>query len=241
MLKVFVCEDNQKQREKLTKIIEDIIIIENYDIDLGFSTSDPYELIDNIKGTSNTGIYFLDVELNNDINGIQLAEKIREYDPRCFIIFITTHAEMSYITFIYKVEAMDYIIKDNYNNIKQRVNECIKNAHNKYKTKSSELQKIFSIKVEDKIINIDYNDILFFETSSTIHKVIIHSLNRQVEFYGNMKEVKNSLDERFIRCHTSFIVNKDKIKEIDKKNRIAYMINGEECLISTRGIKNLFS
>ena len=56
-----------------------------------------------------------------------------------------------------------------------------------------------------------------------------------------MKEVKNSLDERFIRCHTSFIVNKDKIKEIDKKNRIAYMINGEECLISTRGIKNLFS
>ena len=54
-------------------------------------------------------------------------------------------------------------------------------------------------------------------------------------------EVKNLLDERFIRCHTSFIVNKDKIKEIDKKNRIAYMINGEECLISTRGIKNLFS
>ena len=56
-----------------------------------------------------------------------------------------------------------------------------------------------------------------------------------------MKEVENSLDERFIRCHNSFIVNKDKIKEIDKKNRIAYMINGEECLISTRGIKSLFS
>ncbi len=241
MLKAFVCEDNQNQREKLTKIIEDIILIENYDIDLALSTSDPYELIDNIKGTSNTGIYFLDVDLHSDINGIQLAEKIRKHDPRGFIIFITTHAEMSYLTFIYKVEAMDYIIKDNYNNIKQRISECINNAHNKYKTKSSELQKIFSIKVEDKIINIDYNDILFFETSSTIHKVVLHSLNRQVEFYSKMKEVENSLDERFIRCHNSFIVNKDKIKELDKKNRIAYMINGEKCLISTRGIKNLFT
>ena len=241
MLKTFVCEDNQNQREKLTKIIENIILIENYDIDLGLSTSDPYELIDNIKGTSNTGIYFLDVDLHCDINGIQLAEKIRKYDPRGFIIFITTHAEMTYLTFVYKVEAMDYIIKDNYNNIKQRISECINNAHNKYKTKSSELQKIFSIKVEDKIINIDYNDILFFETSSTIHKVVLHSLNRQVEFYSKMKEVENSLDERFIRCHTSFIVNKDKIKEIDKKKRIAYMINGEECLISTRGIKKLFN
>lgn len=241
MLKAFICEDNKNQREKLTKIIEDIILIENYDMDLGLSTSDPYELINSITGTTNTGIYFLDVDLHSDINGIQLAEKIREHDPRGFIVFITTHAEMSYLTFIYKVEAMDYIIKDNYNNIRQRVNDCIKNAHDKYKTKSSELQKIFSIKVEDKIVNIDYNDILFFETSSTIHKVVLHSVNRQVEFYSKMKEVENSLDERFIRCHNSFIVNKDKIKEIDKKNRIAYMINGEECLISTRGIKSLFS
>ena len=241
MLKAFVCEDNQNQRDKLTKIIENIILIENYDIDLGLSTSDPYELIDNIKGTSNTGIYFLDVDLHCDINGIQLAEKIRKYDPRCFIIFITTHAEMSYLTFVYKVEAMDYIIKDNYNNIRQRISECINNALNKYSIKSSELQKIFSIKVEDKIINIDYNDILFFETSSTIHKVVLHSLNRQVEFYSKMKEVSNSLDERFIRCHNSFIINKDKIKELDKKNRIAYMINGEKCLISTRGIKKLFT
>lgn len=241
MLKTFICEDNQNQREKLTKIIENIILIENYDIDLALSTSDPYELIDNIKGASNTGIYFLDVDLHSDINGIQLAEKIRKYDPRGFIIFITTHAEMSYLTFIYKVEAMDYIIKDNYNNIKQRISECINNAHNKYKSKSSELQKIFSIKVEDKIINIEYDEILFFETSSTIHKVVLHSLNRQVEFYSKMKEVENSLDERFIRCHNSFIINKDKIKEVDKKNRIAYMINGEKCFISTRGIKNLFS
>ena len=240
MLKAFICEDNEKQKEKLTKIIKDIILIENYDIDLGLSTSDPYELIDNIKETTNTGIYFLDVDLHSDINGIQLAEKIREYDPRGFIIFITTHAEMSYLTFIYKVEAMDYIIKDNSNNIKQRINDCIKNAHDKYKTKSPELQKTFSIKVKDKIVNINYNDILFFETASTIHKVVLHSVNRQIEFYSKMKDLENLLDDRFIRCHNSFIVNKDKIKEIDKKNRIAYMINGEECFISTRGIKSLF-
>ena len=54
-----------------------------------------------------------------------------------------------------------------------------------------------------------------------------------------MKELEKNLDDRFYRCHTSFIVNKDKIKEINKKDRIAYMINGEECLISTRGIKLL--
>ncbi|PRR83240.1 LytR/AlgR family response regulator transcription factor [Clostridium vincentii] len=239
MLKIFICEDNAAQKEKLEHIVQDIILIENYDMELELSTNDPYEILNRIEYNNISGLYFLDVDLHSDLNGITLAEKIRNYDPRGFIVFVTTHAEMSYLTFLYKVEAMDYIIKDNYNNIQQRISECIKNAHEKYKTKSSELQKVFSIKVQDKIINVDFNEIIFFETSSTIHKVILCSKNRQVEFYSNMKELEDRLDNRFCRCHNSFIVNKDNVKEIDRKKRIAYMINGEECLISTRGIKNL--
>ncbi len=239
MLKIFICEDNKVQREKFESIIKNIMIIENYDMDLQLSTDDPFKIIEYLKFNNTSGLYILDIDLHSDINGIQLAEKIREYDPRGFIVFVTTHAEMSYLTFLYKVEAMDFIIKDNYNNIQQRIDECIKNAHNKYKGKLSDLHQVFSIKVDDKIINVNLDEIIFFETSSTIHKVIMHCENRQVEFYSKMKEVEHMLSDKFCRCHNSFIVNKDKIKEIDKKNRIAYMTNGEECLISTRGIKSL--
>lgn len=241
MLKIFICEDNKVQREKFENIIKNIIIIENYDMDLQLSTDNPFEIINYIESNNTSGLYFLDVDLHSDINGIQLAEKIRNYDPRGFIVFITTHAEMSYLTFLYKVEAMDYIIKDNYNNIQQRINECIKNAHDKYRGKLSNLQKVFSIKVNDKIINVALNEIIFFETSSIIHKVILHCESRQIEFYSKMKEIENKLSDNFCRCHNSFIINKYKIKEIDKKNRIVYMINGEECLISTRGIKKLLN
>ena len=241
MLKVFICEDNSIQENRFKKIINDIILIENYDMKIEQSTSDPYEILDHLKTNRISGIYFLDVDLNSDINGIQLAEEIRKYDPRGFIVFVTSHAEMSYLTFVYKVEAMDYIIKDNYSNIRNKISDCIKNANDKYKITANNFQKIFSIKVNDKIVNVDLNDILFFETSSTIHKVILHCTNRQVEFYSKMKEIEKNLDSRFCRCHNSFIVNKEKIKEIDKKNRIAYMVNGEECLISTRGIKNLIN
>jgi two-component system response regulator AgrA len=241
MLKIFICEDNKAEREKLEKIVKNILIIENYDMDLKLSTDDPFEIIDYLKSTNTSGLYFLDVNLHSKINGIQLAEKIREFDPRGFIVFITTHAEMSYLTFLYKVEAMDYIIKDNYNNVNQRISDCIKNSNDRYKCKLTDLQKVFSIKAQDKIINVDFNEIIFFETSSTIHKITLHCTNRQVEFYGKMKDVENMLSDKFCRCHNSFIINKDKIKEIDKKNRIVYMIDDEECLISTRGIKKLIS
>lgn len=239
MLKIFVCEDNKEQRERFTKIIQDVILIENYDMELALATEKPDDIINYISENTVSGLYFLDIDLKTSINGIELATKIREYDPRGFIVFVTTHAEMSYLTFIYKVEAMDYIIKDNYNNIKERIHQCIADANKKYSAKATDLQKVFSIKANDKIINIEYSKILFFETSPVIHKVIIHALDRQIEFYAKMKVIEEKLDSRFYRCHKSYIVNKDNIKEIDLRNRCIYMINGEECLISTRLLKGL--
>lgn len=217
MLKVFICEDNKIQRSKFTNIVEKIIQKNDYIIKIEKSTSNPHEILDYLKTNKTCGIYFLDVNLNSDINGIQLAEKIRQYDPRGFIIFITSHAEMSYLTFLYKVEALDYIIKDNYNNISQRIEECLKNSITKYDAVYNNSEKFFSLKINDKIVNINFNDIYYFETSTQIHKVILHSTNRQVEFYSKMKDIEKKLDERFCRCHNSFIVNKDKIREIDKK------------------------
>lgn len=239
MLNIFICEDNEEQRSKITKIVEDIIFIEDFDMQIAASTDNPNRVLDYIKESKTNGLYFLDVDLQSEINGIKLAEEIREYDPRGFIVFITTHAEMSYLTFMYKVEAMDYIIKDNYNSIKERVHQCINNANKKYSSSSNEIQKVFSIKSIDKVINIEYDKIVFFETSDTIHKVKLHALNRKIEFYAQMKDVEESLDERFCRCHRSFIVNKDHIKEVDKINRVVYMTNGQDCLVSTRGIKEL--
>lgn len=239
MLKIFICEDNKTQLQSLEKIINNILVIENYDMEIALASTDPYELINALNNSKETGIYFLDVDLHSDINGIQLAERIRQYDPRGFIIFVTTHAEMSYLTFLYKVEAMDYVIKDNFDNLKRRIESCLKDALTKHTKKNSLSEKIFSIKVDDKIITVPYNDIYYFETSSKIHKVILHSTNRMIEFYSKMKDLEGILDERFCRSHNSYMINKDKIKEIDIKNRIAYMNNGDECPISTRGLKKL--
>ena len=58
-----------------------------------------------------------------------------------------------------------------------------------------------------------------------------------MEFWGKIKDIEKKVDERFYRCHRSFLVNKDNIREIDFQNRVIYMVNGDECLISTRMMK----
>ena len=73
VLKIFLCEDNDEQRARFEKIINNIIMIENYDMSLQVSSENPYDIINFIKENDTTGIYFLDVDLHSDINGIQLA------------------------------------------------------------------------------------------------------------------------------------------------------------------------
>lgn len=239
MLNIYVCEDIEVQRNKIQKIIENIVLMEDLDMELSCVSDNPHTILEKVKETEAVGIYFLDIDLGADMTGLTLAQEIRKYDPRGFIIFVTTHSEMSYMTFIYKLEALDFILKDDSEELERRVYECILKANQRFASANNKVQANFSVKVNEKVFTVDYNEILFFETSMNVHKIILHCKNRQMEFLGKIKDIEKEVDERFYRCHRSFLVNKDNIKEIDFQNRVIYMVNGDECLISSRMMKGL--
>lgn len=239
MLKIYICEDIEVQRDRLQQIIENIVLMEDLDMELGCVSENPHTILEKVKETEDVGIYFLDIALETDMTGLTLAQEIRKYDPRGFIIFVTTHSEMSYMTFIYKLEALDFILKDNPEELGKRVYECILKANQRYASANNKVQANYSVKVNDKVFTVDYDEILFFETSPNVHKIILHCKNRQMEFLGKIKEIEKEVDGRFYRCHRSFLVNRDNIREIDFQNRVIYMVNGDECLLSTRMMKGL--
>lgn len=242
MIKIYICEDIEEHRNRIRGIVKDIILEEELDMTIEIASPNPMEVLNKAKeNDKDVSLYFLDVGLNSNINGITLASKIREFDEKGFIVFVTTHGEMSYLTFTYKVEAMDYIIKDDYSNMAERIKQCILETKKRYLKSDEDDCEIFTIRKEDKVINIKYKDILFFETSDTIHKILLHAVNRQVEFYGKMKDIEETLDERFVRFHRAYLVNKDNISEIDKKNRIIHMVNGEICYSSARNLENFYT
>ena len=200
---------------------------------------DPYVLLEKLESSRNTGIYFLYIDLNSSMNGMKLAQQIRLFDPRGFIIFITAHSELSYMTFQYRVEAMDFVLKDNPAEAELKIKECLLNAMERYTLQTNRTHKVYTIETNGRKISIDYEDILFFETSGNIHKVILHAKDRQIEFPSTIKELTNELGCDFVRCHRSFLVNQKNIKEIDTKNRIVHFSNGETCLMSTLMMKGL--
>ena len=107
MLDIYICEDNLKQLAFIKEKVENIIAFEELDIKIKTATNSPNEILNKASQSHNCGLYFLDIDLKNEkINGFTLAQAIRKIEPRCFIVFITSHIELSYLTYQYKVEAL---------------------------------------------------------------------------------------------------------------------------------------
>ncbi|WGU96143.1 LytTR family DNA-binding domain-containing protein [Paenibacillus dendritiformis] len=233
MLSVYICEDNTRQREQLERIVTHSIIKQKLDMKVALATGDYREIIERPGRGGPPALFLLDIDLKADMNGIQLGGLLRDKYPDCLIVFVTTHSELSYLTFQYKVEAFDFIMKDNPDQFQIRLEECLRKAYERHLKKGADPRRI-TIETDESIINVKYEDVLFFETSSSPHKIKLHERNRQIEFYGTLKELEKQLDDRFYRCHKAYIVNVNNIQEIDKLKRVVHMVNGETCYVSFR-------
>nr|WP_260201498.1 LytTR family DNA-binding domain-containing protein [Lactiplantibacillus pentosus] len=162
---------------------------------------------------------------------MELASKIREHDMNSKIIFVTTHVELAMTTFRYHLEVLDFILKDNPEEMQLRINQVLQLAEERInqdihispeyiRVKSGELERALRIK-----------DILFIESSATPHKLTVHLFNSQVSYYGTIKDAED-LAPNFFRCHKSFVVNKDHIQSINKKTRELHLTDGETIMCS---------
>lgn len=236
MIDIYICEDNEKQRNYLKSQIDNFIAFEQLDMQITTATDDPAIILSAAQHSSNCRLYFLDIDLNTpETNGFLLAQNIRKIEPRCFIVFVTSHIELSYYTYQYKVEALDFIVKDNIDTMKNKIHECILNAYEKHTHSSQHNISIFTATMPDgKQISVPHSEIIAFETSNTTHKIIFHGKNRLLEFPEQLNTLEKELNEHFFRCHRSTIVNLMNIKEIDYKDSVIIMCDDSRYPLSIR-------
>ena len=110
MIPIYLCEDNPLQLDLLKSMIEKYIFIQAYDMEIRQAVHTPHELLNLLPDQPENAVYFLDIHLHSDMDGIELASAIRQKDPRAFIIFTTTHSEMAMTTFRYQVEPLGFLI-----------------------------------------------------------------------------------------------------------------------------------
>jgi len=233
MLQVLICDDEQAYRSMIEKIITQHISSFNLDIKVALATGNPDDILAFLEDHSGGGaLYFLDVDLQREIDGITLGTRIRQADPLAKIVFITTHGELAFLTFKKKVEAMDYIVKQFANDMKPRIIECLDEAKRLYLEENTGDLKLFTVKTDSLVTNVPYNDILFFESHPRVdERILLHTKTGKFDFRGTLKNVENLAPE-FFRCHKSYIVNPENIVNLNKAERVAAFANGQEVLVA---------
>lgn len=232
MLPIYLCEDVVNQLIYLEKLISNYILMEELDMKVVCMTTNPHEVLEVQKEFNYSGLYFLDIELNSDIDGFKLAEEIRKKDPRGYIVFITTHSELSYITFERHLEAMDYILKDSPEQIPFRIIECIKEALALYSSIGNTVQKTLTLKIGSRYIYVPIQNIYCIKANE--HKLLLMTDYSSYEFYDTLHNILLRLDSSFLLCHKSCIVNLRYIMELDKFSHSIQLKNGQSCPLSSR-------
>lgn len=238
-MRVVICEDEKSQLQMIHNVIKNYSSFHLPDVEIVLCTTKPEEVLEFIE-RSGADCYFFDIELNSGMDGLKLAQTIREKDPLASIIFVTSYAEKLRLTFKYKVAALDFIVKDSDGEkFKNNIIDALKTAYKRYLALGqNDESRIFQIKVGENIRNIRMDDIYYFETSLKAHKIRVYTKIGNYEFYGNLRDLEK-LDNRFCRIHNSYLININYFDEYDSKNRILKLKNGYECLVSYRYFKNL--
>ncbi|MBP9985582.1 MAG: response regulator transcription factor [Prevotella sp.] len=163
---------------------------------------------------------FCDINMP-DLNGMDFVKSLAS-PP--IIVFTTAYSE--YAVEGYKVDAVDYLLKpfglDEFQraaNKVKRVYEQINDNDSTSNQSVSEDASTLFLKTEHRIVKVDISDILYVEGMSEYMKIHLISQPKPLIVLLSMKKLEERLPSNFMRIHRSYIINLDKIIEVNK-NRV---------------------
>ena len=221
MLQIVICEDDKEFLVQLTNMIQSILNNNKINGEILCSTSNARDVEFALaSGKANT--FFLDIDLKNSENGYALAEKIRKSNPHAYIVFVTGHFE--YVLHSFKVYTFDFLQKPITSEI---LEQCLQRIYDHYLSVSNNC-KYIEIKSGPSLYIIKINNIVYIERFK--RDAIIYMTNGQITCHDSLENLLKKLnDSNFVRCHKSFIANRQFITQIDQKERSIVFETGQKC------------
>ena len=229
MVKFVVVDDEVRE----LKHIEDLLIKNvNEDKEIVCFSSVNAELKNEIENVEERKVYILDIELGNKVSGINIAKMIRAVDYESEIIFMTNHDKMFESVYRNVYEVFDFIEKfhDFDKRFKKDINEILKRNFD---------NKMFKYKVNNVDLSVYYKAILYIYRDTEERKLIIVCDKNKYKVGINIKDIKSLLDARFVQCHRSCIVNKNRVQEKNYKEGYFVLDTGEKVYMLSKKYKGV--
>ncbi len=231
MINFIVCDDIDIYVKDICNIIDKVMITNDVEYKIYKFNDYNNDFMNILNKDLSFKIYILDIETPTR-TGIEVARIIRDNDIESMMIFLTAYFD-KYLKELIKSRFMFLDIIDKGDNYQSNLESTIKYA-------LSNINKKNIIRFKDKNIlyTIETKDIIYIIRNKD-RKCLIKTSYNIITVNKTLVELYEMLDDRFIYSHRSAIVNKDRIRIYDKKNKLILFDDGSNInLVSTKFNKN---
>lgn len=204
IMKIAVCEDSAKDRDKLLKQLQAVMKHLEVDADVTVFES-AEELLKEAADKTFFSMFFLDILLPG-ISGMEAALKIRRLGNYSPVVFTTVTKD--YLTQSYGVCASDYLVKPIADkDMESAFSRAIKMLEGEERT--------LEITVARHTEYIPYSDIYYIKGNS--RNCTIQTRTGIYDPYASIQDLLKRLnDSRFLCSHRSYIINLDHVLAIQR-------------------------
>lgn len=226
MINFVICDDNLNIAKKLKEMFEILFVKNDIEAQIKFVTDNPNEVLE-YEENNIVDVLILDINLNSNISGIDVAKKIRKRNKKIYIIFSTGHLEYSLVA--YSVKTFDYLPKPvTLERLEVTLNRLLEDLNNNPSNSF--------IKINNKTI-INQKEIYFIKKDGM--KLVFCTNSGEFETYNSLEKIQNTLPTNFVRCHKSYIANTQQILNINKRNNSIIFNNNKTCDIGEKYKDNI--
>lgn len=203
MINIAICDDEEQEVETMYNIVSQKFDKFNavYKITKCSNGGDLLYEMDEIRAFD---LVFLDIELGID-NGIDAADKVKQKNPYCYIIFVSGYDR--YYKAAFGVQPFQFLDKPINRLEVERVIDSVANL-------IVDNNSVYSFEHKWKQYRIPINTILYFISDRRL--IELHAKDGSVyRFYRKMSEVEKLIAEKstmFLRVHKSYLINMNYIK-----------------------------
>lgn len=220
MINIAICDDEPLALEA----VSDKIKVYMGEMELPYvlsKFSSGEELLSGISKTNAVfDVVFLDIKMG-DINGIDTARAIRKNNDSTAIVFVTALKE--YAIDAFDVNASNYLLKP-------IEDKKLFSTLDKVLVHGALQLNYLTIGSADKIEMVPFKSIVYCEVLN--HRIFVYEKDNMREYAGKIEKLEQELDNRFFRCHRSYIVNLTFVESY--KDGIAYLVSSEKLPVATR-------
>ena len=160
---------------------------------------------------------FCDINMP-DLNGMDFVKSLAA-PP--LVVFTTAYSEYAIEGF--KVNAVDYLLKpfglQDFQRAANRLKERLEAGQTPQSPQPAPQDDTLFLKTDYRILKVNIPDIRYVEAMSEYLKVWLEGEQKPIITLLSMKKMEERLPQTFMRIHRSYIINLDKIQEVNK-NRV---------------------